>query len=121
VQLGRQQLLERCCKYPWMLQVAPAVVLSRAAALGKDLVGLDAARVAAVCRRSPKCLLALADSVALPWWRRCRSCWACPRRRLCSCALGTQSVLQDSPASITAKARRQHGLEGTDLAGCMVR
>jgi hypothetical protein len=55
LQLGPEELLEKCCKYPRVLQVKPGDMLARAAALGTGL-GLDAEEVAELCRQNPDCL-----------------------------------------------------------------
>jgi hypothetical protein len=84
--------------------------------------GLNTAQGAAVCRRNPACLLAPADIVAAVV-EAVQKQLGSPQEGAAQLCIRNLRMLQRSLASIAAntQARKQHGFEGADLGGCMVR
>jgi mTERF len=122
LQLGPQELLELCAKSPLVLAVDPDSVLARAAALGEGL-GLDTAGVAELCRRRPSCLMVQSSSVVAVV-EAVGEALEVAREEAVQLCLRCPFVVQRAPASIAAKGRalkQQLGLQGGDLANCMVR
>ena len=122
MQLTPKELLKKCTKCAIVLRVEPGAVHSRAAALG-DGLGLDAAGVAELCRRSPACLIVPSSTVVAAVEAVQVALGVCREEAVQLC-LGCPSLLQQSPGSVGAKAReltKHLGLQGEGFAKHMVR